>query len=75
MRFHGNQVSWGINYSFISVYSKYQPTSFICSSIVLAPVISSLEEIYCMKKKGKILTIHDKSGDFSSIHAKITRVH
>ena len=47
MRFHGNQVSWGINHSFINLYSKYQLSSFICSSIVLAPVISSLDEIYC----------------------------
>merc|ERR1712208_257938 len=50
MRFHGNQVSWGINHSFINLYSKYQPSSFICSSIVLAPVISSLDEIYCINK-------------------------
>ena len=47
MCFHGNQISWGINHSFISLYSKYQPPSFICSSIMLAPVISSLDEIYC----------------------------
>ena len=49
MCFHGNRVSWGINHSFISLYSKYQPPSFICSSIMLAPVISSLDEIYCIK--------------------------
>ena len=48
MRFHGNHVSWGINHFFISLYSKYQPSSFICSSIVFAPVISSLDEIYCI---------------------------
>ena len=48
MCFHGNQISWGINHSFISLYSKYQPPSFICSSIMLAPVISSLDEIYCI---------------------------
>ena len=47
MCFHGNRISWGINHSFISLYSKYQPSSFICSSIMLAPVISSLDEIYC----------------------------
>ena len=47
MCFHGNRISWGINHSFISLYSKYQPPSFICSSIMLAPVISSLDEIYC----------------------------
>ena len=49
MSFHGNQVSWGINHSFISLYSKYQPPSFICSPIMLAPVFSSLDEIYCTK--------------------------
>ena len=48
MCFHGNQVLWGINYSFISLYSKYQPPSFICSPIMLAPVISSLDEIHCI---------------------------
>ena len=47
MCFHGNRILWGINHSFISLYSKYQPPSFICSSIMLAPVISSLDEIYC----------------------------
>ena len=44
--FHGNQVSWGINYFFISLYSEHQPHSFICSSLMLAPIISSLDEIY-----------------------------
>ena len=47
MCFHGNRVSWGINHSFINLYSKYQPPSFICSPIMLVPVISSLNEIYC----------------------------
>ena len=56
MRFHGNQVSWGINHSFINLYSKYQPSSFICSSIVLAPVISSLDEIYCIKTVQSLLS-------------------
>ena len=49
MCFHGNWVSWRINHSIINLYSKYQPPSFICSSIMLAPVISSLDEIYCSK--------------------------
>ena len=49
MCFHGNRVSWGINHPLISLYSKYQPPSFICSSIMLAPVISSLDEIYCTR--------------------------
>ena len=37
--FHGNQISWGINHSFVSLYSKYHPYSFNCSSIMLAPRI------------------------------------
>ena len=45
--FHGNWISWGINHFFINSYSKYQPPTFICSSIMLAPVISSLDKIYC----------------------------
>ena len=49
MCFHGCRLSWGINHSFISLYSKYQPPSFICSPIMLAPVFSSLDEIYCTK--------------------------
>ena len=49
MRFHRNQVSWGISYSFIILYLKYQPPSFISSPIMLSPVISSLDEIYCMR--------------------------
>ena len=36
-----------INHSFISFYSRYQSSSFISSLIILAPVISSLDEIYC----------------------------
>ena len=57
MCFHGNRVSWGINHSFISLYSKYQPPSFICSSIMLAPVISSLDEIYCILISSKSLPL------------------
>lgn len=55
MCFHGNRVSWGINYSFISLYSKYQPSSFICSPIMLAPIISSLDEIYCISLTFRLL--------------------
>ena len=47
MCIHGNQVLWQINHCFIRSYFKYQPPSFICSPIMLAPVISSLDEIYC----------------------------
>ena len=46
--FHGNQLSGGINYPLISVWSKYRSPSFIHLSAMLAPVISSLDEIYCI---------------------------
>ena len=48
MPFHSNQLSWAINYYFIKLYSKYQSPCFICFSKMLAPVISSLDEIYCI---------------------------
>ena len=47
MYFHVNRLSRGINHSFISSYSKYQSPHFISLLIILAPVISSLDEIYC----------------------------
>ena len=47
MCFHGNQPWWAIKHPFISLYLKYQSSSFICLSAMLAPVISSLDEIYC----------------------------
>ena len=47
MCFHGNQLSWVIKLLFISLYSKYHSPGFICLSIILAPVISSLDGIYC----------------------------
>ena len=47
MCFHGNQLSWGIKHPIISLYSKYPSPGFICLSILLAPVISSLDRIYC----------------------------
>ena len=47
MCFHGNQLSWGIKHPFISLYSKYHSPGFICLSTMLAPVISSLDGIYC----------------------------
>ena len=48
MCFHGNQLSWGIKHPIISLCSKYHSQGFICLSTMLAPVISSLDEIYCM---------------------------
>ena len=47
MRFHSNQLSWVINYPFINLCFKYHSPGFICFSTMLAPVISSLDEIYC----------------------------
>ena len=73
MRFHGNQVSWGINHSFINSYSKYQPSSFICSSIVLAPVISSLDEIYCKCCITSSWQGHLNSAQPSSCHARVVQ--
>ena len=51
MCFHGNQLSWGIKHPLISLWSKYCSPGFICLSTVLAPVISSLDEIYCIYRK------------------------
>ena len=48
MCFHGNQLSWGINHPLISLWSKYRSPAFIRFSTMLAPVISSLDEIYCI---------------------------
>ena len=48
MRFHGNQPSWAIKLPFISLYFKYHSPSFICFSTMFAPIISSLDEIYCI---------------------------
>ena len=48
MRFHGNQISWAIKHPFISSCLKYHSPGLIFSSTMLAPVISSLDEIYCM---------------------------
>ena len=45
--FHGNRPSQATNHYFTSLYSKYQSPCFICFSILLAPSISSLDEIYC----------------------------
>ena len=48
MCFHGNRPSWGIKHPIISLWSKYHSSGFIRLSIMLAPVISSLDEIYCI---------------------------
>ena len=64
MCFHGNRISWGINHFFISLYSKNQPLSFICSSIMLAPVISTLDEIYCSWKIREMHFVMCYSQDF-----------
>ena len=47
MRFHGNQLSRAIKHPFNSLCFKYHSSGFICFSALLAPVISSLDEIYC----------------------------
>ena len=48
MRFHSNQLSSAINLPFISLCFEYHSPGFICFSAMLAPVISSLDEIYCI---------------------------
>ena len=50
MCFHGNQLSWVLKHPFISLYSKYHSSGFICSPTMLAPVVSSLDGIYCTCK-------------------------
>ena len=52
MCFHGNQLSWGIKHPLISLWSKYRSPAFIRFSTMLAPVISSLDEIYCTNIPG-----------------------
>ena len=47
MCFHGNQLSWAIKHPLISLCFKYYFPGFICFPTMLAPVISSLDEIYC----------------------------
>ena len=47
MYFHGNQLLWTIKHLFISLSFKYHSLRFICFSTMVAPVISSLDEIYC----------------------------
>ena len=48
MRFYGNQLLWAIKHPFIGLCFKYHLPGFICFSTMLAPIISSLDEIYCI---------------------------
>ena len=48
MRFHGNQLSLAIMHNFISLCLKYQFPNFIYFPTMLAPIILSLDEIYCI---------------------------
>ena len=66
MCFHGNQLSWGIKHPLISLWSKYCSPGFIRLSTVLAPVISSLDEIYCTTK----FTLIEKK-----LNVKVTLLH
>ena len=63
MCFHGNQLSWGIKHLLISLWSKYHFPAFIRLSTMLAPVISSLDEINCTSfrfyaRKRAVLVCH-----------------
>ena len=48
MRFHVNQLSKAIKHHLISLYFKNQSPEFIYLLIMLAPVTSSLDKIYCI---------------------------
>ena len=48
MCFHGNQLSWKIKHPVISLCLNYHSPGFIGFPTILAPVISSLDEIYCI---------------------------
>ena len=62
MCFHGNQLSWGINHPLISLWSKYHSFAFIRLCTMLAPVISSLDEIYCTcaEAEMRVSTLFDR---------------
>ena len=51
MCFHGNQPSKAIKHLIISIFFKYHSPGFIYFSTILAPAISSLDEIYCINEK------------------------
>ena len=57
MCFHGNQLSWAIKHPLISLCLKYHSPGFICFPTMLAPVISSLDEIYCMSVEWEIFVV------------------
>ena len=48
MCFHGNQHPSSIKHRFISLYSKYHPSMFICLLNMNSPVFPSLDDIYCI---------------------------
>ena len=48
MCIHGNHLLWGIKHLLINLGSKYRSPGFIHLSTMLAPVISILDEIYCI---------------------------
>ena len=48
MCFQGNQLLEAIKHPFISLCFEYYSPGFICFSTMLAPVIPSLDEIYCI---------------------------
>ena len=77
MCFHGNQLSWVIKHPFISLCFKYHFLSFICFSYMLAPVISNLDEIYCISEEEIRLREVDagKSCDFVKFNLKCLTVH
>ena len=52
MCFHGNQLSWAIKHRIISLYLKYHSLGYIFFPTMLAPVILSLDKIYCMYVDG-----------------------
>ena len=72
MRFYSNQLSHAIKHLFINVCFKYHSPCFICFSTMFAPVISSLDEIYCIFSPGffhsRILLQFVFVGQYSSIY-------
>ena len=70
MCFHGNQLSWAIKYPVISLYLKYHSPGFIRFPTMLAPVFSSLDEIYCIKNQ-----MNDFNLQFSCWEYAIHAIH
>ena len=69
MCFHGNQLSWRIKHPLISLWSKYCSPTFIRLSTMLAPVIPSLDEIYCISLDREL------SYDFVQILVMLSFIH